>query len=407
MTLAAPVPAPAPVPAGRQDLPDLLRGFALFGILMVNLPFFAQPLYTAAEPALQATAADRWAAAAVAFAFEAKFYVLFSFLFGYGLAGQMRRAQDGAAALGPRYARRLIGLAVFGALHATLFFLGDILVSYALLGVVLWWIRDWPPRRLLGVAALCMVAALLARLGLASMLAAGATPDAQAEMAAWAAEARAGYGGGFGDAVRQRLKDLVVFYVFTPLFNWPTALAMFALGLAAGRAQWLSDPQSLWRRMRPVLPWVAPVAVGGSLWSAWLGLHPGAPGGAVLASAMLDAWSAPALTFCYVAVLVRGWLSPGAARWLAPLRWPGRMSLTNYLGQAVVCGFIFNGWGLGFYDRVGSLAGAGLVVAIFAAQIVLSRWWLAHFHTGPDEWLLRAWTYRRWPAFRRGAVERA
>lgn len=399
-------PSPVQTPASRLAALDVLRGVALLGILVVNLPFLAHPIYDQGAHSYLATPLDGLAAWLVAFAFQAKFYVLFSFLFGYGLSLQLNSAQKRGDALGPRYARRLFGLAVFGALHAVFFFIGDILVSYALLGIALWFVRDWSPRALLRLAAAMMVLAALARILLA--LGGELSPDAQLELTALANEARVNYLGSFWDGARQRLRDLVVFYIFTPLFNWPTAMAMFALGLAAGKVGVFAEVERHWPAAKRVLPWALLLGVGGNVLFATTGGFGGGSGltavsvGTVGAVALgtLEALAAPALTFVYVMGVL--WLvrRPGLTQVLTPLQAAGRMSLTNYVGQAIVASYLFNGWGLGLYGQVGAFGCLLLAFAIFTAQLFVSGWWLRYFRQGPDEWLLRSWTYLKWQPWR-------
>lgn len=402
--LASPsLPSPSNAPARpRLDALDLLRGFALFGILVVNLPFFAQPIYATFAATSSRSWPDHAAAAFVAFAFEAKFYVLFAWLFGYGLATQLRRASADAVAPGPRFARRLVGLLVFGLLHATLLFVGDILVSYVILGALFWLLRDWPSRRLTRFALAMIVFAVVGRVLLA------AAPEttgagAAAELERLAAQAREYYLGSFAMAVEQRLRDLVVFYSFTPLFNWPTILAMFALGLVAGRAELLQNESQVQALARRWLPWAAPIGVVGNL--LYVGILYGLPEAALtpaLTALALsaEAVGAPLLTFCYVCGVL--WLArrQRLERWLRSVRAAGRMSLTNYLGQAIICGALFNGWGLGLYGSLGPLACLLVALPIFGLQLALSRRWLRSFRSGPDEWLLRSWTYLRWQPWR-------
>lgn len=402
--LASPSPtSPSDAPArSRLDALDLLRGFALFGILVVNLPFFAQPIYATFAGAASRSWPDHAAAAFVAFAFEAKFYVLFAWLFGYGLATQLRRASTDAVAPGPRFARRLVGLLVFGMLHATLLFVGDILVSYVILGALFWLLREWPSPRLTWFALAMIILAVVGRVLLATVPeVTGAA--AAAELERLAAQAREHYLGSFGMAVEQRLRDLAIFYSFTPLFNWPTILAMFALGLVAGRAELLQNESQVQAIARRWLPWAAAVGVGGNL--LYVGIFYGLPEAALtppLTALALsaEAVGAPLLTFCYVCGVL--WLArrQRLERWLRPVRAAGRMSLTNYLGQAIICGALFNGWGLGLYGALGPLACLLLALPIFGLQLALSRRWLRSFRTGPDEWLLRSWTYLRWQPWR-------
>jgi uncharacterized protein len=110
------------------------------------------------------------------------------------------------------------------------------------------------------------------------------------------------------------------------------------------------------------------------------------------------------LGLAYLAALTLLLLDPAWQARLRPLVAPGRMALTNYLLQSVICTTIFYGYGLGWYNRIGPLAGVGLCLAIFMAQAVFSAWWLLQFRYGPAEWLWRSLTYLRWLPMRGGAA---
>lgn len=360
----------------RLTLPDLLRGFALLGILVVNLTFLAHGL-DPVPTSLEATPWDRLATWIVRFAFESKFYLLFSFLFGYGLSVQLARAERQDTALGPRYARRLLGLTLFGVLHATCFFMGDILVSYALLGTLLWGLRKHPILFLVRFSLGMLLVAVLGRIVLAVLLSEGTEA-----LTSLAPSVQPGYRGTFTDAIQQRLQDLIVFYIFTPLFNWPSALGLFALGLAAGKAQLLEQTERLEHLLRRALPWLLLVGVGGNLLYASRPEH--------FVSLVLEAIAAPALSALYLLSILT-WQHH--LSWLAPA---GQMSLTNYLGQALLASFVFCGWGLGQFGLWGASQLLLFAPLLWGAQLLLSKLWLQRFRQGPDEWLLRCLTYARW-----------
>ncbi|WP_309707497.1 DUF418 domain-containing protein [Armatimonas sp.] len=365
----------------RLALPDLLRGFALLGILVVNLTFLAHGL-DPVPASLEATPWDRLASWIVSFAFESKFYLLFSFLFGYGLSLQLARAEHQDTTLGPRYARRLLGLALFGVWHATCFFMGDILVSYALLGTVLWALRKRSVLSLVRFSLGMLVLAVLGRVVLAMLLS-----NATGTLLSSVPSTEPGYRGTFTDAIQQRLKDLIVFYVFTPLFNWPSALGLFALGLAAGKEQLLEKTERLKRLLRCTLPLLLLLGIGGNALYASRPEH--------FASLVLEALAAPALSALYLlgVLVLRHRLA-----WLAPA---GQMSLTNYLGQAMIASFVFCGWGLGQFGLWGASQLLLFAPLLWGAQLLLSKLWLQRFRQGPDEWLLRCLTYARWEPLRK------
>ncbi|MFD1050261.1 DUF418 domain-containing protein, partial [Kibdelosporangium lantanae] len=126
---------------------DALRGFALLGILIANIAFFASgyPAHLATDPA-HSSWLDNGTEWAVRFFVDTKFYLLFSFLFGYSFTLQLDSAARASAAFTPRFLRRLGGLFVLGVLHAVLLFHGDILTTYAVLGLVLLAVKGISPR---------------------------------------------------------------------------------------------------------------------------------------------------------------------------------------------------------------------------------------------------------------------
>lgn len=382
----------------RLAIVDALRGFALFGILVVNIVYFANPL--GVDPLTLAHGTlDEIAVWALHGLFEAKFYVLFSFLFGFGLAVQMERAADDPARLRPRFLRRLFGLLVLGIAHAVLCFAGDILVSYALMGFVLWRLRAWEEWRLerlaFGLLGVACVLALFA--GLATGLGDQAAVDA--DLNAAAANATAAYRGAFADAVAQRIRDLGIIYASTAVLTWPIVLALFALGRAAGSAGLLSGS---WRLQELVpLRWstILAIAIAGNIVYA---LFSRSTEHWLLAAAGFAALpvAGPLLTLVYVRAL---WLfverHPQALLTRA-LQAAGQLSLSNYLTQGIVCAWIFNGYGLGLYGRLGPAALMAMALGIYVCQLAVSLWWLRIFRIGPAEWLLRAFTDLRAPSAR-------
>lgn len=384
------MPATSPRPAGdarggdaesrRSAFADALRGFALVGICVVNLPWIA-----GSPPADARTALDGAARLLVLGLFEGKFFVLFSLLFGFAFERQMARARAGRTAPGS-YARRLLGLFVLGALHAALLYVGDILATYALLGAALWLVRDLPDGRLLLLARVSVAVAALFFV----LLAWGGPGGGDVAAAAARAEAaRGAYLGGFSDALSQRLKDLPGGLGIVLLFNWPLAFAAFCAGLVAARRGLLDDPARLARALPPV-PLLAAGAVIGNVGGAVAYRLPGGwPSGAAYA---LLAVGAPCLSALYLLALARAWRWPGARawmeRWLAPA---GRMSLSSYLGQSLAANLLFMGWGFGLYASIGAAALLPISLAIAAAGLVASTFWLQRFGAGPAERLLRAW----------------
>lgn len=381
----------APITAGeRITVIDALRGFALFGILVVNMESFRGA--TVAPGAGPLDAAATWFVAA---AFTTKFYVLFSFLFGYGLTVQMRRAEDFV----PRYLRRLLGLLVLGIAHALLLYVGDILVTYAVLGVVLLALRNAPSAWLVRLAAglVALTAALCLLGGLAvALLGDDLGADAAGEDVLGGEAALAANRGTPADAVALRVREYPGTVAFALFGQGPTALAMFLLGLVAGRRRLferIDEHADMLRRLRRVGLVVG--GLGGVVWGTSSLVNGFTFNAAFLFAAAVDFATAPLLSAVYLVTLTLAWRSAGVRRRLAFLVPVGRLALSNYLLQSLAGALIFTGYGLGAFGRVGPAAGLALSLAIFAAQIPLSAAWLRRFRFGPAEWLLRSVTYAR------------
>jgi uncharacterized protein len=369
----------------RSGFADALRGFALVGICVVNLPWLASspPAPPSGRPALDAAAQ-----LLVAALFEGKFFVLFSLLFGFGFQRQLARVRAGRSTPAA-YARRLAGLFVLGVLHAALLFVGDILVTYALLGAALWMVRDWPDARLLALARVSVLAAAAAFALLAWSYTAGHDP---ASAAADAEAARRAYAGGFGEALARRAHDLPAAAAVVLLFNWPLAIGALCAGLVAGRRGLLDDPARLADALPP-LPLLAAGAVVGNIAAAASYRLPGAWAPATYA---LLAIGAPCLAALYALALARAWRSRRLRAWIGACLAPaGRISLSNYLGQSLAANAVVAGWGLGLYASLRLAVLLPLALAIAATGLALSALLLRRFRIGPAEWLLRAWTTGR------------
>ncbi len=410
----------APTDPGRRiHTIDVLRGFALLGILLVNMELFSHPVQTVVLPVEYFAWADRAAAWLVRFVAEGKFYSLFSLLFGLGFALQMARADEKRVRFLPIYARRLILLLAIGLIHAYLVWVGDILTLYALLGFLLVLFRKSRPRKLLFWAVLFMLLPALFLAFSDAMIALGsAQPGVGEQIQQGFQEQRQGYladiegayavygQGDFAQITAQRAHDMG-FMAYSSPFLGPSVFAMFLLGLWFAR-------KGVFQNVEEHLPFMRRLLVGGlmvgvvgnAIYASLLGPDSPRfiPNPTVSLATLGQAVGAPALCLFYVSALTLLNRQPVWQRYLAPLAGAGRMALTNYLGQSVICTLIFYGYGLGLFGQVGKAAGLLLAIAIFALQVWFSGWWLSRFRYGPMEWLWRSLTYLRWQPLRASAA---
>lgn len=397
----------------RRVVVDALRAVALLGIVVVNVAAYRRGANAGLAAAGGAVGGDVTPLTVVLSALaEGRFYPLFSFLFGWGFAIQDARSRArGRSVTGP-WLRRCAVLLVLGALHATFLFDGDILVTYAVLGVPLLVVRRLPPAWLAGLGAALVVLQALFTTALVALAAAvtvgpedhfGITGVRLDEREALAREAAVYGHGSFGDVVRARTDGIVVDELLGFLSAGGTVLGMMLLGMAAARAGWV-DPKRwpAFLRSEVTTFWVIGLVL--SIPAAWLSgriaLGTDLPGEAALG------WLGYALLGPLVALGMAGTLvlaagRPRAGRVLRAVAPAGRMSLTLYLSQSLVASLVFNGYGLGLGDDVGIGGAVALVVALWAAQVALAALWFRAFAIGPVETLTRAVAYLRWPQIRR------
>ncbi len=407
----SPDATPRPVTgAARIDTLDILRGFALFGILVINIQLFAMVQATLINPTATGpiTGLDYaiWLVSHVVF-FE-KFIAIFSMLFGAGIVLMTTRAgQPGMMAL---HYRRMVWLLVIGLGHAYFIWAGDILVTYALLGMILVLARNWSARALmlLGLGFLALKLGIAAALGFAIPLlpaeevraieAENWVPDA----AQLAAEISA-YQGSYMQQMPMRAAQTLDFHLFVvPTETLHFAGAMMAFGMAAMKSGFLQGDWSASDYRRVAFAGLAlglPLIVLGVVlnerqgWDMLFSLYFGR---------MFNSAGAPLVAVAYVAlvILAARRFGPTMKAVFTPV---GRMAFTNYLAQSVICTAIFYGHGLGLFMQTDRLGQILVVLAVWVAMPIWSRAWLARFRFGPAEWLWRSLSYRRLQPMRRRA----
>lgn len=412
-------PRPAPPRAGEAAAPvgegerrrevDGLRALALLGIVVVNAAAYRRGVgpSLAAGGGAVGGGVDALTVGLSALA-EGRFYPLFSFLFGWGFAVQDARSRvRGRSVAGP-WLRRCVVLFALGAAHGVLLFHGDILTTYAVVGLALLLLRPLRPLWLALVGVGLLVAEALAVAGLEALTtwvllddpAEGARVRADV-VEGWASTASVHSRGSFGEVARDRAGELALTLPLGLLTVGGTVLGMMALGMAAARLGWV-DPRRwpAWLRRGAVPLWLVGLAL--SVPAAWLlgdgaVLHDSA--GAAFGSRLLYALLGPAVALLWAAVLVL--VLRRVPRLLAVLAPAGRMSLTLYLSQSLVGSLLFSGYGLGLGDDVGVGVAVATMAGVWAAQLGLAALWSRAFTIGPLEALARAGAYLRWPALRR------
>jgi len=399
--------------ADRDRLPvmDILRGFALLGIFLMNIEFFTRTLQSYSGGVTPGEGWDHAFGLAIYVAVQGKFWVLFALLFGMGFALMRERAERAGRPFFGLYLRRTLLLALFGVLHIVFVWVGDILFAYALSALLLMacaWLRGTAAWVVGGGVYLLMAGLwLLMGVGLMAMPESMVAP-VRTEMLGLVAEAERAAAvyreGSFLEITRQRLSDFQFLATGALPFQIPMMLGVFLIGrwlVGTGR---LADPVA--HRGFFVTLAVVGVLVGalGVAASLSLGSHFDLVDGfaaSTVAMGLMSLGNLPlALGYLGIVVLLASGPLRGAFGLLAPA---GRMALTNYLLQSIIGTLVFYGYGLGLWGEIGRSGQVGIVLLVFVAQVAFSHWWLSRFRFGPMEWLWRAGTYLQWPPMRRTA----
>jgi uncharacterized protein len=378
---------------------DALRGFALLGILVVNICAFADPYYASAlSNPDYAGSGDHLMRLVISLLFETKFYLLFSFLFGYSFTLQMAAAERADAAFAPRMVRRQLALLIVGVVHGALLYYGEILSTYALLGLVLLAARSLEPAKACrwGIGLVVVACSGWMLLGVLQILEGDTSGAASSEPAT----KLAAFSGSALDTLRFHSGHLWNTVQALWLLQGPSALAMFFFGYAAGRRQWLVAPYPWEPHLRRLLCLTLPIGLLGALIYALSAAY--APGGGLETFAFgVGQLTAPLLSAAYALLMLALFSSavgPSLCQWLAPV---GKMALSNYLLQSALLGLLFSGYGAGLINQLEPWLMLPVVLGIFVLQLWLSARWLRTHPYGPMEWLLRAATLWSWPSWRR------
>jgi uncharacterized protein len=397
--------------ANRIKSLDVVRGFALLGILAVNAAFFAAPFQAARNPLLpplDINESTLWSWFLMHVIFDFKMITLFSMLFGasiYLVGGERTDKERGRVLY-----RRLAWLVVFGVIHGALIWYGDILLAYGLTGLLVMFARSWRPSALFTGGAVLFVLSTVLFSGLGATLQ-YAPADAIAESRAdtWSPPAEeiarmtAAYQGDAISSTRENLNKWLAFVGFIPLVMLRTAGVMM-IGMALFKTGFFSGKSP--NRVYINTALIGAVALAVVAWQAWINWQlrfefTHMMGAGNFANTVLS----PLISLLYASVLIM-LVKGNALRFLtAPLAAAGQMAFTNYISQSLIMTMIFyGGRGFGLWGQVDRPTLWAVVLAVWALQLIWSPLWLSRFKMGPLEWVWRRLSYGRPVAMAKAAV---
>lgn len=413
----------APVQAKEREVfMDVLRGFAILGIFIANLgsgfSWYSEDAHATGSMLLPGL--DHKMTFLHHMFIEGKFYSIFSLLFGWGIALQIKRGMAKGISAVPTIQRRLLFMLLLGAIHLVIW-PGDIVFFYALLGFLLIPLRKFSNKTLLITGGLLTLSPVLLY-GLKMTF-----PDLN-----YPAQKLFETGGWVDSQLNPRFNDIKsqeeymnviknsswwdvlkgniagFFYRYGYLFfvsRVPKVLGMFLIGYVIGR----SDFYKNLHQHKKLLYWI----IGG-------GLVIGLPANYYLAHYMsyymndyfqlktkglyqtiAYALGVAPLAMAYVALFMLSFQADASKKLLSVMAPVGKMAFSNYILHSLIGNFVFLGPGLGYMGQVGPVYFTLFGIAVFIIQIILSTIWLKYFNYGPVEWLWRSATYKKWQPFRK------
>lgn len=393
---------------------DALRGFALLGILYMNIQGFSMVSAAYMNPTvygdLHGANYAVWLAGQL-FA-GLKFMSIFSMLFGAGIFLMTSHVEASGRRPAPLHYRRMGWLALFGLFHGSLLWWGDILYDYALCGMIIYPFRKRRPRSLIIAGIILFSVAPLLQYGYGYALAHMTPREREIDrQTMWQPTAEqitkeiAAYRGGWLAQMSDRLPEtgrMKTIYFLAYSF-WREAglmligIALFRLGVFSAKS-----PAWLYGTMMALGAFVGVPIIYYGVYrvrlSGWAFPY------AFINGQQYNYWASMLVSFAWVGAIMlacRSAVLPPVTRRLAAV---GRMAFSNYIFHTVVCTTIFYGHGFGVFGKVERVGQLEIVLAIWAFQLIVSPIWLRYFLFGPLEWLWRSLTYLQWEPFRRPAT---
>lgn len=378
-----------PTIGNRIDSLDMLRGFALLGILIANMLSFHSPYFYIDAQTYFGTPGDQESYKLINIFVEASFYPIFAMLFGYGLNMQYEKAIINGANYASMMAKRLAILLAFGIVHAIFVWSGDVLFTYAIMGFIMIAAVRIPKKWILWIAALVYLIPSLLLIGIIylitkydpNQLMEGFADIQQIELAITA------YGHGtYGEVLAFRFTEWLLFGMtgtFTGVFM---ILPLLMIGAAFSKMK-LFERASEWKG-RIAFVTILSLTIGIFIKSwPYMDTH------TYYNTLIQQLIGGPILAIGYAGVIILLCQLPIFMTVFRPVTKAGRMSLTTYLMQSVIATLLFYSYGLGLYGKVDIQTGTMIAIGIFVIQVIFAELWLMKFRMGPFEWLWRKGTY--------------
>ncbi|WP_219374971.1 DUF418 domain-containing protein [Bacillus mycoides] len=381
----------------RVEAVDAIRGFALFGILLVNMTLIQFGFFSSEKPTYIFEKLDESANWFIQFFGTQNFISLFSFLFGLSIILLQKSIIAKGKKFFPTYIRRISILLLLGYIHGTFVWEGDILFAYGIVGIFLMMFINRKPKTLLIWASILLALIMLASYQSES------TSNPYDDFAPYTEkEHKVHETGSYMDHVNFRLTEnpfdymgingvfgLVFISIFAIIFMSP----LFLLGMYVGKKGWLFEVDQH-------IPAVKKIWLITGIFSFTIKIlamflkHP-------ILIMLQDSLTPVTMTFFYGSTIILLFHYKKVARLLTYMANMGKMSVSNYLAQSIIATTIFYAYGFGLYGKIGYFFGILLTIGIYTIQLFVSTYWLQKYRMGPVEYVWRLGTYLERPRFKK------
>lgn len=381
----------APISEGeRLDVIDVIRGFAILGIFLVNMQDFNSPWLYMEPGVLWGSKKDLFASSFIDIFAQASFYTLFSFLFGYGIIIFKERAIKKEYRFVPLFSRRLFFLLILGIIHAFLIWHGDILITYAIIGFIFLLFHNLKAKTLLIWAiVIILISAILVGglLFIADLLTPTPISNYNPEKVELSLDVYSS--GTYLEITKQRVNDWLYVNNFgNYIFIILGILPMFLLGAYAAKERLFHNVKEHYNKIKSI--WTISLII-----AVVFKFLPYIVEDNIGIDYLQDTLGGPAAALFYATSIALLFENAWWRKKIEFFKYIGRLSLSNYLFQSIVSTTIFYGYGFGFYGSVSTFYGLLLTITIFIIQILLSKAWIKKYRIGPVEWLWRSFTYKK------------
>lgn len=375
----------------RIESLDMMRGFAILGIFLVNMLSFHSPMLYLDPLRWWTSELDQGIYIFIDVLVQGSFYPLFALLFGYGFIILQERTVIRGEAFLPIAVRRFSMLLVIGAMHAFLIWHGDILINYAVFGFLLiLFIKVSGKGMLLTGSLFWLIPNIILCLLFVVITLFAPIDEISIYDTSMANQSVEHYQkGSMGDIFEQRFEDwYAVNNLANAIFMLFSIFPFFLIGGGAAKLKWMERVKEL---RKPLTISFALLLMGGLL----LKVSPYILKRDYSLEYIQDSLGGPMLAMAYalgIALLAERSSERSLLKVFAPV---GKMSMSNYLFQSIISTLIFYSYGLGLYNKVSVWTGTLIVMVIYALQVVVSSYWMRTHYYGPVEWLWRSVTYKK------------